>query len=620
MATAPLFPNMRADYLSVALAAASIWSMGGIIFGIASLYPVLYYERALEGSACGVPIGLTDDGMACNVHRRERCCDAQELQFTSLTSMALFAADGAMLVYGELGDRFGPRACFGTGYCLAVLGLLLLASAASSSIDYLWYMAFLCIGVSGPGVFMGCLFLGERYPQLRAVISAVGAAMWDGSALVFQLFAATYFSTVPSGSPLSVTDPAGLPAVGLSGIATAWAVWCLVIGLATFRMLPSRALLEHLRQTEGQSAEPLSAAQEDALTSPKSTTGCLSSQDGLGTAASSVGAADGGSRASAPASFLSYFCRSDTRLLLAFMGVFNLKSSFYIATFATQMSGMFFPPTASMLATTFNIAFPVGGFCTSAIASVLLDRLGEREDLYMTLVLLLAIMFGIYNLLPYAASQFASALLFGPTRTLQWACYFHFLSLPKRYPPQYVGRLLGYGNLVVALVGDVPLSFLNWFVLYTEELGSSSARYLLVHFGLQLALIACLALPWHLHKTMHTHAGASLRATGNGGVPYADQDDEPLPSPSRRMNDDEEEEEEEQQQQQQHGGGSGIHRTNSSNGIEMTARSTASPLGSRSGGSAPVATPPKLAAPPKGDDLPLHPSKSSGSVAGYDMD
>ena len=127
---------------------------------------------------------------------------------------------------------------------------------------------------------------------------------------------------------------------------------------------------------------------------------------------------------------------------------------------------MFFLPTAESLADTFNVAFPVGGFFTSVVASILLDRLGSREDLYMTLVVLLAIMFGICaqrrldpktsaqrrpltiygsrrspadNLLPYAASQFASALLFGPTRTLQWACYFHFLSLPKRYPPQYVG-------------------------------------------------------------------------------------------------------------------------------------------------------------------------------------
>ena len=97
-------------------------------------------------------------------------------------------------------------------------------------------------------------------------------------------------------------------------------------------------------------------------------------------------------------------------------------------------------------------------------------------------------------------------MLFGPCRTLQWACYFHFLSLPRRYPPQFVGRLLGYGNLVVALVDDVPISALNALVLFAESLGSTEARYRLVHGGLQLGIIACLALPWYLHKQQQTSA------------------------------------------------------------------------------------------------------------------
>ena len=51
-------------------------------------------------------------------------------------------------------------------------------------------------------------------------------------------------------------------------------------------------------------------------------------------------------------------------------------------------------------------------------------------------------------------------------------------------------RLLGYGNLVIALIGDVPLAALNAFVLYTDALGSISARYLLTHFLLEIGLVA----------------------------------------------------------------------------------------------------------------------------------
>ena len=103
-------------------------------------------------------------------------------------------------------------------------------------------------------------------------------------------------------------------------------------------------------------------------------------------------------------------------------------------------------------------------------------------------------------------------------------------------------------------MGDVPLSFLNAFVLYTDELGSESARYLLVHFGLQLALIGCLALPFHLHNDLRNQRAMGGDARGrhrhSSDVPYADEDeasdpralpaepleeaDMPMPSQERR--------------------------------------------------------------------------------------
>ena len=39
----------------------------------------------------------------------------------------------------------------------------------------------------------------------------------------------------------------------------------------------------------------------------------------------------------------------------------------------------------------------------------------------------------------WQAAQLFGALLFGPTRTLQWSCYFHFLAIPTRYPIDVYG-------------------------------------------------------------------------------------------------------------------------------------------------------------------------------------
>ena len=97
------------EHLAVALAAASIWSMGGVIFGIASLYPVLYYEGALESSSCGTP-ALDDTGAACAARMESQCCDAQQLKYTSITSVALPSTTSTLLF--ARGSR--PRSA-GTG-------------------------------------------------------------------------------------------------------------------------------------------------------------------------------------------------------------------------------------------------------------------------------------------------------------------------------------------------------------------------------------------------------------------------------------------------------------------------------------------------------------------------
>ena len=42
---------------------------------------------------------------------------------------------------------------------------------------------------------------------------------------------------------------------------------------------------------------------------------------------------------------------------------------------------------------------------------------------------------------------FAGALVFGPARCLQWACYFQFLGDEVRYPPAVTGRAVAFFNV-----------------------------------------------------------------------------------------------------------------------------------------------------------------------------
>jgi len=393
------------------------------------------------------------------------------LQYTLISSVALFAADGVMLLFGEIADRLGPRVAYETGAMLAWTALSLIGINSQINSSWLWYVAFFCLGISGPGVFLGSLFIGEKHPELRAVVTSFSAAMWDSSAVVFLGFHALYFES----------------GMGLDHICILWLSVCIVLGVATRFVLPTLEDVQRLRveASGGAPTEEVVPSAEDSAEDAKA-------EESLALAGEVLT-----ERSPKGESFTEQFFRYDTMLLLAFMSVYNLKSSFYITTFEDQMLELFPIDTAESLALTFDAAFPVGGFFTSIVASIVLEKFGTREDIYMSIVLLLAVTFGLCNLLPFVATQYISALLFGPTRTIQWACYFHFLSLPSRYSAEYSGRLLGYGNLVIALVGDVPPYLLNNFVT-SGSIGSISDRYLLVHLVLQLGLLCCLALPIHL--------------------------------------------------------------------------------------------------------------------------
>lgn len=137
------------------------------------------------------------------------------------------------------------------------------------------------------------------------------------------------------------------------------------------------------------------------------------------------------------------------------------------------------------------------------------------------LSVVLANIYGLLTLVPNQLAQLMGALLFGSVRTMQWSCYFHFLALPSRYPIEMYGRLLGYGNIGIALAGDGIPYLLARYVTDLESqisdqavpasIGSNvtawlsadtaTGRYTLINFALQVIMLACIALPLHLRHT-----------------------------------------------------------------------------------------------------------------------
>ena len=70
---------------------------------------------------------------------------------------------------------------------------------------------------------------------------------------------------------------------------------------------------------------------------------------------------------------------------------------------------------------------------------------------------------------------------------------------PSNYPSAVSGRMLGYGNLFIAVVGDSLPLVLTSFVDSGAWPSRKRSRYALVHAVLQLLVMCCLAFPLYLH-------------------------------------------------------------------------------------------------------------------------
>ena len=479
---------MHTTVVYVLVSFVCVFCLGGVVFGYASLAPTLYDLKVYES--------------VCTAAERESCtsngcCGAQRERMAAMASAALFCADAVMVIYGEVKDRLGAKWCFGLGASLSLSGFCVLSRAAAVRVDS-WFFAALCLlGLGGPGVTMGCLSFGERNGN-EPVIAAATAAAWDASALVFLLF----------------------QLMNLADASLLWAGFGALLCAATIRLLDDLDTAtggkQHLcggkslydpdddiayQAVDGSLEEDDIRLDGFTSSSARGTTvverGSQQATDEYTALASPQSQASSSAASTTMLSRCVVPCdedielnddedddlpndsdiygssvwyhvvrRRDTVLLLAFMALYNLKSSFYIETIADDIElTLNSERTARRVSRTFDVAFPVGGFVASFIVAVILQRFERHSFITFGVVALLTNLFCLLHLIPTAATQYAAAIIFGPARTCQWATYFHFItSSGGRYPPAVKGRLLGYGNLVIALIGDAAVPALTAFV------------------------------------------------------------------------------------------------------------------------------------------------------------
>eukprot|EP00965_Chrysotila_dentata_P193490 6175810-Pleurochrysis_carterae.AAC.3 len=84
--------------LAVLACSVNIFWMGGEVFGFSSLFPVLYRELVLLDTCNDSAVDQCVTAMEHDSNLGKSCCSSQLLQFTLMSSVALFSADGVMVL------------------------------------------------------------------------------------------------------------------------------------------------------------------------------------------------------------------------------------------------------------------------------------------------------------------------------------------------------------------------------------------------------------------------------------------------------------------------------------------------------------------------------------------
>ena len=211
--------------------------------------------------------------------------------------------------------------------------------------------------------------------------------------------------------------------------------------------------------------------------------------------------------------------RYDTVLLVALMAMLNLKQAFYIQTVAQQLEVTWDQTVSNAISDYFNLIFPVLALLTTPAAVMLFARC-KHDHAYMSVCGAVMALWAVTQAMPWKITQYAAATLFGPARTLVWAAYFHFFQNPSRYPPSKLGRLIGYSNLVVAIVGDLPPIPLYQATKsqYTDH--ASAVVFVIIH-GVLAALVVGILLAFvrYLRRTERSEVAAGLAVSSSLGLP-----------------------------------------------------------------------------------------------------
>ncbi|KAI1086469.1 putative MFS transporter [Rostrohypoxylon terebratum] len=168
----------------VGFAIIACWFAAGIVYGFASLKPILIAE--------GVYSDLCPPSDEKNDETSDSSdlipCPAQDMRLNLFFIAASIATNTSSLLAGYVLDRYGRRICYLLSGTFMIAGCLLMGFAFHIPEFDGYLLANILLSLGGTFVFVPSFQLANAFPKYSGIIVAIITGAFDGSAAIFLFY------------------------------------------------------------------------------------------------------------------------------------------------------------------------------------------------------------------------------------------------------------------------------------------------------------------------------------------------------------------------------------------------------------------------------------------------
>ncbi|KAI1765466.1 putative MFS transporter [Hypoxylon sp. FL1150] len=220
---APIVPPVAAYKVSTAKRAVQVgfaivacWFAAGIVYGFASLKPVLIEEGVYSDLCPDSYENTSDDGT------EKLPCAAQDMRLNLFFIAASITTNASSLAAGWVLDRWGRRLCYVISGLFMTAGCVLMGLAFQIPEFDGYLVANILLSLGGTFVFVPSFQLANAFPKYSGVVVALVTGAFDGSAAVFLLYRLAWEASGRTFAPARFFFAYAV--VGLLLLAGEWAV------------------------------------------------------------------------------------------------------------------------------------------------------------------------------------------------------------------------------------------------------------------------------------------------------------------------------------------------------------------------------------------------------------